>query len=76
MKRSDSTLELRTRLNNDYVIVPSIRNTIPLLKDIDILYTTLKSAQQFDTKNLLSQSYIDYKTTFKTLVKAQQMGQV
>ena len=60
-KRSDSTLELRARLNNDYVIVPKVINSTPLIKYIETLKVTLKSAKSFDSKGLLSQSYIDYK---------------
>ena len=59
--RSDSTLSLRTRLNNDYVITPKVLNTRSIQKYIDVLNAILKSANQFDKKNLLSQSYIDYK---------------
>ena len=60
-QRSDSTLVLRTRLNNDYVIVPKVLNTRSIQKYIDVLNATLKSAKQFDKSHLLSQSYIDYK---------------
>jgi len=59
--RSDSTIQLRSRLNNDYVIVPNVIDSTPILKYIDILKLTLKSAKSFDGKGLLSQSYIDYK---------------